>query len=70
MPAAGSTARVGASPIGGLKSRVGRFLVLEGDESGYLLLEGDAQESGFDRIKLEGDILAITANHTKRVTGT
>jgi hypothetical protein len=44
------------------------FLLLEGDESGYLLLEGDMQ-SGDDALLLEGDEATIVeGTATKRVT--
>jgi hypothetical protein len=42
------------------------LLLLEGDESGYLLLEGDAQ-SGADQLMLEGDETEASRN-TRRVT--
>jgi hypothetical protein len=65
-PAENSTPRVGESPSGGAISRIHHLLLLEGDESGYLLLDGDVQ-SGTDKLKLEGDATAISASITKRV---
>lgn len=64
----GQTVRVAARPAGGLTSRIApNFLALEGDESGYLQLEGDMQ-TGDDVMKLEGDeALLIEGTVTKRV---
>ncbi len=62
------TDRVSASPLSHPTLRISALLLLEGDESGYLLLEGDAQ-SGADRLALEGDesAFAIGGTTTKRV---
>lgn len=43
------------------------LLLLEGSESGFLLLSGDAQ-SGADRFALEGEAANIGGTQTKRVT--
>lgn len=65
--AGGQTSRVSAAATGSTRtSRIHHLFLLEGDESGYLLLEGDMQ-SGTDKLKLEGDATAITETSTKRV---
>lgn len=63
-----TTKRVTGAASGGVTTRLApNLLLLEGDESGYLLLEGDMQ-SGEDRLKLEGDeAFAINSTVTKRV---
>jgi len=69
-PAASITARVGEHPTGAhTTSRLSFLLALEGDLEGVLALEGDAVDSDDmdDALKLEGDVLNITANHTRRV---
>ncbi len=54
-----ATSRISALPVGGQTSRVSaNLLAFEGDESGYLTLEGSVQ-SGGDLMKLEGDEAAI-----------
>jgi len=64
--------RIGAAASGGATSRViaseltTSLLLLEGDESGYLLLEGDAQ-SGADKLMLEGDEAEASLN-TQRLS--
>ena len=65
----GQTKRVAGAASGGRTNRVAprHLLLLEGDESGYLLLEGDAQ-SGTDALELEGDVPAFGGSQTKRVT--
>lgn len=65
----GQTARVSGTAAGGATTRIPpNLLALEGDESGYVLLEGDMQ-SGDDLLKLEGDeATSITANLTQRVS--
>jgi hypothetical protein len=66
---ADNTSRVSEAPLGtNITSSIHHLLLLEGDESGYLLLEGDAVDLETDALELEGDATAITANHTKRVT--
>ena len=50
-----------------LTSRISFLLALEGDESGNLVLEGDAQDIGRDALKLEGDATSIGGTITKRV---
>lgn len=62
----GQTTRVSSRPAGGATSRIHHLLLLEGDESGYLLLEGDMQ-SGDDVLKLEGDETTIGGTTTKRL---
>lgn len=66
LASGGSTSRVSESPSGGQTSRIHHLLLLEGDESGYLLLEGDMQ-SGDDALRLEGDVTAIAESTTRRV---
>ena len=64
----GKTVRVSESPTGSnLTSRLHHLLLLEGDESGLLLLDGDMQ-SGTDVLKLEGDVTVIGGTQTRRVT--
>jgi ABC-type polar amino acid transport system ATPase subunit len=65
--AGGSTKRVSGTPGGGATSFIHHLLLLEGDEDGYLLLEGDMQ-SGNDALKLEGDAATIGSTVTKRIT--
>jgi hypothetical protein len=60
--------RVRQIAAGGQTVRVPAFvhsLLLEGDESGYLLLEGD---EGSDTLLLEGDEAQPAGNYTKRIT--
>jgi hypothetical protein len=65
----GKTARVSEAPAGSqLTSRIHHLLLLEGDESGYLLLEGDMSTLEGDALKLEGDATAMTENTTRRIT--
>ena len=66
-PSGGISSRVSEAPVGGQTSRIHHLLLLEGDEEGYLLLEGDMQ-SGDDALELEGDETAIGGTQTKRVT--
>lgn len=68
-PAIDSTPRVAGAVTRNYAQRVHHYLELEGDESGYLLLEGDMQESGHDVLMLEGDAIAIGGSATKRVAG-
>lgn len=63
---ASNTNRVSAAPTAMTTLRIHHLLLLEGDESGYLLLEGDAQ-TGTDKLELEGDEASITINVTQRV---
>jgi hypothetical protein len=64
--AGGKTSRLSESASGGATSRIHYLLLLEGDESGYLLLEGDMQE-GDDVLALSGDARDLTVSSTKRV---
>jgi hypothetical protein len=65
----GKTVRVSEAPTGAFNtSRISFLLALEGDQEGVLLLEGDMQDIGTDALKLEGDVTAIGATITKRVT--
>jgi hypothetical protein len=68
--ASSNTQRVTGTPVSSPTLRISALLLLEGDESGNLLLEGDAQ-SGGDRLELEGDesAFAIGGTITKRVAG-
>jgi hypothetical protein len=53
-----NVARVGESATGTVHSRridLYQFLILEGDESGLLLLDGDQQDLESDALRLEGD---------------
>lgn len=63
-----TTKRVTGSPSGGNTKRVsfGTLLLLEGDQDGFLLLEGDVQ-SGTDRLSLEGDMSFPGGTITGRV---
>ena len=66
----GQTARVSGAASGGDTERFEfkHYFVLEGDEDGKLLLEGDMQ-SGTDALLLEGDeAVDLTNSHTRRVT--
>lgn len=63
-----ATSRIAGSVSGSTLSRIHNLLLLEGDQSGYILLEGDQQISGNDRLKLEGDATSIQGSVTKRVT--
>lgn len=66
----GQTSRVTESPQGSaLQSRISHLLLLEGDESGHLLLEGDMQDVGTDALRLEGDVTVIGGTNTVRITG-
>jgi hypothetical protein len=60
--------RVKQTASGGQTSRVsnGSLLLLSGDESGFLLLSGDAQSNG-DRLKLSGDMDTMGGTTTRRV---
>lgn len=70
-PAADNSKRVTESPLGtNITSSIHHLLLLEGDESGYLLLEGDASDLETDALELEGDATAIGSTITKRVTET
>ena len=65
------TKRVTAAPRGTqVTSRFHSLLLLEGDESGYLLLEGDMADLDTDVLKLEGDEPAVGGTVTKRLTET
>jgi hypothetical protein len=65
----GKTARVSDNPTGTVvTSTIHHLLLLEGDESGYLLLEGDMQDLEGDALKLEGDAATIISTATKRIT--
>jgi hypothetical protein len=67
-PAVRATARILEYPTGtNLTNRIHHLLQLEGDESGYLLLEGDAAELESDALRLEGDVVVIGGTVTKRV---
>lgn len=60
--------RVRGTASGGETRRVSGFvhsLLLEGDESGHLLLDGDA---GSDTLLLEGDEAQSAGNYTRRIT--
>lgn len=64
-PAVDVTARVSGQASGGETRRVPSFvhsLLLEGDESGYLLHEDGGT------LLLEGDVARPAGNHTRRVT--
>lgn len=66
-PSGGQTSRVTGAASGTFSTvRVGHLLEFEGDESGFLLLEGDMQDIG-DALQLEGDAAAISSTLTKRV---
>ena len=58
--ASGATSRVNASEL------TTSLLLFEGDQSGYLLLEGDEQ-SGADKLMLEGDEAEASLN-TQRLS--
>jgi hypothetical protein len=80
-PAGGSTSRVSAAPTGAPTgrvselpwtvptARVGFLLALEGDESGSIILEGDAQDDDYaqNALRLEGDMATLGGTTTKRV---
>lgn len=65
----GKTARVSEYPRGTVFTNpMHNLFLLEGDESGYLLLEGDMQDVESDALKLEGDFAALAGTTTtKRV---
>ena len=66
-----TTKRVTGLPSGGSTSRVVgyHFLLLEGDESGHLLLEGDMQSGSDDALQLEGDMAtSLGGTATRRIT--
>jgi hypothetical protein len=68
--AVNATRRVAANPARTVPTaRVGFLLVLEGDESGSIILEGDAQDDDYaqNALRLEGDMATIGGTATKRV---
>ena len=67
-PAVDVTPRVSALASGGKTSRVDIRATLRLDgEDGHLLLDGDMQAAGADRLSLEGDMVAYASAHTRRV---
>lgn len=68
QPGGSITSRVSGVASGGHTSRVAvaDYLLLSGDESGKIMLEGD-MAGGF--LLLEGDAAVDVAEHTRRVPG-
>lgn len=58
--------RIGETPIAYHLPRIHHYLELE--DGGFLLLEGDQQESGTDFLVLNGDARNVASAHTVRVS--
>ena len=56
------TKRISRSPQGGQTTRIHHWLLQETEQPCGILLEGDAQD-GTDKLKLEGDVVALTITY-------